>query len=116
MDLTGKMLIGGQAVPGNRDAIKAINPATDQALEPGYPGGSREHVDQACALAWSAFDSYRETSLEQRAAFLEGIAGQIEALGDAWWTAPWRSRVCPAPASRAKSDAPASNCAPSREP
>ncbi|MFK3791447.1 aldehyde dehydrogenase (NADP(+)) [Pseudomonas piscis] len=83
MDLTGKMLIGGQAVPGNRDAIKAINPATDQALEPGYPGGSREHVDQACALAWSAFDSYRETSLEQRAAFLEGIAGQIEALGDA---------------------------------
>ncbi|UCZ86891.1 aldehyde dehydrogenase (NADP(+)) [Pseudomonas sp. L5B5] len=82
MDLTGKMLIGGQAVQGNRDAIKAINPATDQALEPAYHGGSREQVEQACALAWSAFDSYRETSLEQRAAFLDSIAEQIEALGD----------------------------------
>ncbi|UMZ09316.1 aldehyde dehydrogenase (NADP(+)) [Pseudomonas sp. MPFS] len=82
MGLTGNMLIGGQAVPGTRDAIKAINPATDQVLEPGYPGGSREHVEQACALAWSAFDSYRETSLQERAAFLESIAEQIEALGD----------------------------------
>ena len=31
----------------------------------------------------AAFDAYRETSLEQRAHFLETIAAQIEALGDA---------------------------------
>ncbi|MGY1893771.1 aldehyde dehydrogenase family protein, partial [Pseudomonas sp. SDT291_1_S447] len=41
-----------------------------------------EQVAQACALAWAAFDKYRETSLEARASFLEAIATQIEALGD----------------------------------
>ncbi|MFP3570611.1 aldehyde dehydrogenase family protein, partial [Paraburkholderia sp. SIMBA_030] len=68
---------------GSREAIRAIDPATDQALEPAYAGGTGEHVAQACALAWAAFDEYRETSVEQRAHFLETIAEQIEALGDA---------------------------------
>ena len=83
MTLTGNLLIGQRAVPGSRDAIHAIDPATNQALEPAYAGGSGEHVAQACALAWAAFDVYRETSLEQRAHFLETIASEIEAIGDA---------------------------------
>ena len=83
MTLTGKMLIGGQALTGSREAIRAIDPATDKPLEPAYPGGTGEHVAQACALAWAAFDDYRETSLGARAAFLETIADEIEALGDA---------------------------------
>ena len=82
MTLTGKMLIGQQLICGNRDAIRAINPATNAALEPAYLGGDGEHVAQACALAWTAFDLYRETSLEARATFLESIATHIEALGD----------------------------------
>lgn len=83
MTLTGHMLIGGQAIAGSREAIRAINPATDAVLEPAYAGGSSEHVDQACTLAWQAFDQYRETSLSARAEFLETIADEIEALGDA---------------------------------
>ncbi|TFF14318.1 aldehyde dehydrogenase (NADP(+)) [Pseudomonas sp. BCA14] len=83
MTLTGSMLIGQHAVSGNREAIRAINPATHTPLEPAYHGGSGEHVEQACALAWAAFDTYRETSLEARATFLESIADHIEALGDA---------------------------------
>ncbi|MFJ4352038.1 aldehyde dehydrogenase (NADP(+)) [Pseudomonas sp. NPDC089428] len=83
MTLTGNLLIGQSAVPGSRDAIRAIDPATNQVLEPAYAGGTGEHVAQACALAWAAFDSFRETSLEQRARFLETIASEIEALGDA---------------------------------
>lgn len=82
MTLTGKMLIGQQLISGNREAIRAINPATDTPMEPAYPGGDGEQVAQACALAWVAFDGYRETSLEVRATFLETIAAQIEALGD----------------------------------
>lgn len=82
MTLTGKMLIGQHPLTGNREAIRAINPATDAALEPAYLGGNGEHVAQACALAWAAFDGYRETPFEARAAFLETIAVQIEALGD----------------------------------
>ncbi|MDQ0703749.1 alpha-ketoglutaric semialdehyde dehydrogenase [Pseudomonas sp. W3I7] len=82
MTLTGKMLIGQHAILGHREAIQAINPATDLPLAPAYPGGDREHVDQACALAWAAFDTYRDTSPAERAAFLEAIADNIEALGD----------------------------------
>lgn len=82
MTLTGKMLIGQRATSGNREAIRAINPATGTPLEPAYAGGHGEHVEQACALAWAAFDTYRETSLADRAAFLEAIADNIEALGD----------------------------------
>lgn len=82
MTLTGNLLIGQHAVTGSREAIHAINPATNLALEPAYAGATGEHVAQACTLAWAAFDSYRETSLEQRAAFLETIAEQIEALGE----------------------------------
>ncbi|AKS09920.1 aldehyde dehydrogenase (NADP(+)) [Pseudomonas trivialis] len=82
MTLTGKMLIGQQLICGNREAIRAINPATNAALEPAYLGGDGEYVAQACALAWTAFDPYRETSLEARATFLESIASHIEALGD----------------------------------
>ncbi len=83
MTLTGTLLIGQQSVAGIREAIRAIDPATNQTLEPAYPGGTFEQVEQACALAWTAFDSFRETSLDARANFLECIAGQIEALGDA---------------------------------
>ncbi|EFQ63368.1 NAD-dependent aldehyde dehydrogenase [Pseudomonas fluorescens WH6] len=82
MTLTGTMLIGQHSLSGNREAIRAINPTTGEPLEPAYAGGGAEHVEQACALAWAAFDSYRETSLEVRATFLETIATQIEALGD----------------------------------
>ncbi|MGJ7516767.1 aldehyde dehydrogenase (NADP(+)) [Pseudomonas baetica] len=82
MTLTGNLLIGQHALCGSRDAIRAINPATDEPLDPAYPGGSAEHVEQACALAWAAFDRYRETTLAARAEFLETIADEIEALGD----------------------------------
>ena len=82
MTLTGNMLIGQHSIPGTGAALRALNPATNAVLEPAYPGGSAEHVAQACALAWSAFDSYRETSLLARAEFLETIANEIEALGD----------------------------------
>lgn len=82
MTLTGKMLIGQQSVCGHRDAIRAINPATNTPLEPAYAGGDEQHVDQACTLAWAAFDAYRETTLADRAALLETIASHIEALGD----------------------------------
>ncbi len=81
--LTGKMLIGAGAARGREAAVKAIDPATGQELEPDYGGATPADVERACALAASAFDSYRETTLEQRARFLEKIAENILAIGDA---------------------------------
>ncbi|WP_110650140.1 aldehyde dehydrogenase (NADP(+)) [Salinicola peritrichatus] len=83
MNLTGELLIGQQSVKGSRDPIVAINPATGERLSPEFPGGTPEDVARACELAWTAFDTYRETSLEERAKFLETVADEIEAIGDA---------------------------------
>lgn len=82
MTLEGKLLIGQQAVSGQQADIHAVNPATGETLAPAYSGGGKAEVEQACALAEAAFDSYRETSLEARANFLETIAAEIEGIGD----------------------------------
>ncbi|MBE0402580.1 aldehyde dehydrogenase (NADP(+)) [Halomonas citrativorans] len=82
MNLTGEMLIGQQAVKGSRSPVQAINPATNELLEPAYAGGTQAEVERACELAWNAFDVYRETSLEDRARFLETIADEIEVIGE----------------------------------
>ncbi|NWK76486.1 aldehyde dehydrogenase (NADP(+)) [Aquitalea sp. LB_tupeE] len=83
MNLTGKMLIGGQTISGTREVLHAINPSSGQTLQPGYAGGDQAQVEQACARAWAAFDTYRETTPAQRAQLLQTIAEELEALGDA---------------------------------
>ncbi|MES2258767.1 MAG: aldehyde dehydrogenase (NADP(+)) [Pseudomonadota bacterium] len=82
MSISGHLLIGARAVPGTNGAIKAIDPATGATLEPAFGGAAPEQLEQACALAWQAFDTYRESALEARAAFLEKIAEHILAIGD----------------------------------
>ncbi|MCH4564353.1 aldehyde dehydrogenase (NADP(+)) [Halomonas sp. EGI 63088] len=82
MKLEGKSLIGQQVVAGNSSAISAVNPATGEQLDPAYAGGNATLVANAAQLAWDAFDTYRETSLEDRAVFLETVASEIEAIGD----------------------------------
>jgi 2,5-dioxopentanoate dehydrogenase len=80
--ITGNMLIGASARRGERGEMRAIEAATGKTMEPAFGGGGAAEVDQACALAWAAFDAYRETSLEQRAHFLEEIAQAILDIGD----------------------------------
>ena len=63
--------------------MHGVNAATGAALDPAFPGGTADDVARACDLAWAAFDSYRATSPEQRAAFLEAVAQEILELGDA---------------------------------
>ncbi|MDI5984452.1 aldehyde dehydrogenase (NADP(+)) [Halomonas sp. M4R5S39] len=82
MTLQGTSLIGQSAVTGDQAVIRAIDPSSGEALAPEYPGLDREAVAQACELAETAYATYRESSLADRAAFLETIAAEIEALGD----------------------------------
>ena len=81
--ITGDMLIGSAAIRGRADPLHGVNAATGAALDPAFPGGTADDVARACDLAWAAFDSYRATSPEQRAAFLEAVAQEILELGDA---------------------------------
>ena len=75
--LTGDLLIGADAIHGKEAAFYAVNPATGEQLEPAYGGAGQADLDRACTLASEAFDVYRETTLEQRAKFLEAIAQAI---------------------------------------
>ena len=63
-------------------ALRALNPATNEAFGPSFAEPDAAAIAAACAAAAAAFDIYRETNLETRAAFLEAIASEIEAIGD----------------------------------
>lgn len=81
--ITGAMLIGKTAVHGTERSLRAIDPSTGAEIEPVFGAGNAADVARACTLAQQAFDSYRETTLEQRAQFLEQIAANILDLGPA---------------------------------
>ena len=79
--LSGTSLVGGRSVRGSHGEIAAVNPKTGNTLEPSYGLIGGAEVDEAAELAWSAFASYRKTTPEARAAFLDTVAANIEALG-----------------------------------
>ena len=83
MALTGDIVIGAERLSGRAASFKAVDPATGETLEPAFAFAGEAEVERACALAAEAFDIYRETTPEARAAFLETVAEEILALGDA---------------------------------
>ncbi|MGZ5181838.1 MAG: aldehyde dehydrogenase (NADP(+)) [Ramlibacter sp.] len=82
MNVFGEMLIGSAALRGTNGAIRAVNPATGETMEPAFGGATPADLERACALAWQAFDTFRDLPLAERAGFLEAIAANILALGD----------------------------------
>jgi len=80
MSLTGHLIIGAQDVAATAGTMKALNPATQQLIEPDFAFGDVAEVDRAARLADEAFDSYSHTALSHRAAFLDTIADNLEAV------------------------------------
>lgn len=80
--INAEMFIGRRAVQGSEGEVRAVNPETGETLEPAYRGATREQLDEACRLAWEAFDAYRATAPDTRAAFLERVAQNILELGE----------------------------------
>jgi NADP-dependent aldehyde dehydrogenase len=62
--------------------FRSIVAATGEPHGEPLPVSTAADVEAACAAAGAAFDTYRATSREERAAFLERIADEILALGD----------------------------------
>ena len=83
MKLTGNLLIGAHEIPATEGTMKALNPATNQLIEPDFALGGVEQVDRAATLADEAFDAYSHTSLAERSAFLERIADNLDAASKA---------------------------------
>ncbi|WP_210604146.1 aldehyde dehydrogenase (NADP(+)) [Brevibacterium oceani] len=79
-ELTGLSLIAGNPVTGNGATTNAIDPSTGQTLTPDYTFLDETQVEQAVDAAKQASASYRATTPDERAAFLETIAANIEAV------------------------------------
>lgn len=80
--LTGQMIIAGSPVSGTGAEVRGFDPAAGQPLEPAYRHGDSADVEAAAEAAAAAFPSYRATTSEQRAQFLEAIAARIETVSE----------------------------------
>lgn len=81
--LTGALFIAGRLVRREAGLFNACAAATGAALEPGFCTAIAADVAEACGAADEAFTTYAACSRETRAAFLDLVAEEIEALGDA---------------------------------
>jgi 2,5-dioxopentanoate dehydrogenase len=82
MTLTGDLFIAGERRPSEQ-RFHAYDPTAGAKIEDsGFAGASEQDVADACAAAEAAFLPYSTKPLEERAAFLDAIADEIEALGD----------------------------------
>ena len=78
----GRSLIAGQPIPGAGETFQARSPLDNRVLEPDFLVAGAQDVDSALRQAGTAFEVFRQTTGEQRAALLEHIAEEIVALGD----------------------------------
>ncbi|OYU66104.1 MAG: aldehyde dehydrogenase (NADP(+)) [Cytophagaceae bacterium BCCC1] len=82
MQVLGKNLIGFTESSEGTVGIQAINPASGEPIGPLFFKATLSELDLAVHKANAAFATYRKKSGAEKAAFLEAIAAEIEALGD----------------------------------
>ena len=75
-----KLLINGELVDG-AGTMPVLNPATEEILAE-CPTASEDQLNEAVAAAQSAFEKWKETSLDERRAKLGEIADIIDAHSD----------------------------------
>jgi len=83
MELTGLSLIAGATGSAAGTPFRAVDPSSGDRMQPDFHEASEADVNRAMEAATAAFTSYRSASGEERATFLETIATEIEAIGDA---------------------------------
>ena len=81
--LHGKSLIAGQLADAGSTTFRARNPATGAELEPAFLEATAAEAARAVDATAEGFADYGARPPEERARFLEAIAAEIEALGDA---------------------------------
>lgn len=81
--LTGELLIAGEARMGRAGVVHAYEASTGNPMEPPFGKADNTDLEAACAAAHAACQPYRTLPYAERAVFLETIAEQIEAIGDA---------------------------------
>ncbi|WP_170335775.1 gamma-aminobutyraldehyde dehydrogenase [Ruegeria arenilitoris] len=72
-----KMLIKGEMVAGNGEALPVLDPATGETVAQ-MPEATPEQVEAATRAAHEAFETYRLSTPSERAVYLNAIAEVIE--------------------------------------
>ena len=83
MNLHGLNYLGDAPSGESNVTFRAIDPATGESLEPLFFEATADEIDAAASKAADAFQEYRLKSGAEKAVFLETIAEEIDALGDA---------------------------------
>jgi alpha-ketoglutaric semialdehyde dehydrogenase len=83
MQLHGQNIVGNEISCCGGVPFRGANPATGAEIEPDFFEADLVEVNRAMELAESAFDAYRAKAPAGRAAFLDRIGVEIDALGDA---------------------------------
>jgi aminobutyraldehyde dehydrogenase len=100
-DLPTQLLIDGAFVTGEGEAERVLNPATGELLV-ALPEAGAEQVQRAVSAAHRAFDSWSETTPQERSRLLLKLADAIEARAEQF--ARLESLNCGKPFSRALGD------------
>jgi len=82
MALTGDLFIASKRVHRDGPGFQAVAASTGTPLEPSFSMATKDDVEAAAAAAEAAFPIYSNLPREKRAAFLEAIAEEIDALGE----------------------------------
>jgi NADP-dependent aldehyde dehydrogenase len=82
MKIIGKQFIDGRRVAQSGSTFSSIEAATGAALPHTFFQATEAEVQQAVAVATAAWVTFRKTGIEERAALLEAIAGELDSLDD----------------------------------
>jgi len=83
MRLEGSHFIGPDRSARGGDVFHGIDPASGKRLEPAYREATPDEIDRAANMAAEAFEDLRARPPADKAALLDRIAAEIDALGDA---------------------------------
>ncbi|MGY3212088.1 aldehyde dehydrogenase (NADP(+)) [Mucilaginibacter sp. HD30] len=83
MTLIADNFIGFKNSAKGEKTFQSFAPAKNEYLPEKFTQATEEEFEAAIALAQQAFPAYRELTYEKRAQFLDAIADEIMALGDA---------------------------------
>jgi alpha-ketoglutaric semialdehyde dehydrogenase len=82
MKLTGENFLASLRSAEGDKVFQAVNPATNEQLQPPFHEATDEEVEEACYNAFAAFSFYKSYSPEKKANFIDAIADEISSLGD----------------------------------
>lgn len=83
MAFHGSNFIGSELSAAGSNLIYGYDPRQGKKLNDAFHEATPDEIDKAAVLASKAFMTFREADAETVAALLDGIASEIEALGDA---------------------------------